>query len=59
MSVWQELVGKASRNDGAIEFFIRDQDGGLQPFRVKDTVDNQGIVQFIQRHDGYSGSGSD
>jgi len=46
--------GKAELKDGVISAFIYDQEGTLQPLKVKDTLMNRCFIQWLQRHDRYS-----
>jgi hypothetical protein len=49
--------GKAKIEKGVISAFIYDQEGNLIPFTVKDSPLNRFFVEYVQRHDRYSGTG--
>lgn len=39
---------------GAIEAWIYDQEGQLQPFRMKDTPFNRAFAEWLRVHDRYT-----
>jgi hypothetical protein len=46
--------GRATVSEDVINCFIYDQEGNLQPLRLKNTLQAQQFVQWLQRHDRYT-----